>query len=86
MARMRARSNVAELFDALKPRAAPEDVRIAEAMVFASAEPLDEAANARAETLISTPASRLRVYVIPTDEERRIAELTQQTAQSLTGA
>ena len=44
MARMRAGSNVAQLFDALAPRATPEDVRIAEAMVFASAEPLDESA------------------------------------------
>ena len=44
MARMTSRSNVAQLFDALTPRATPEDVRVAEAMVFASAEPLDEAA------------------------------------------
>lgn len=42
MARARAGGNVAELFDALSPRAAPEDVRIAEALVFASAEPLQE--------------------------------------------
>ena len=42
MARMTTGSNVAQLFDALAPRATPEDVRIAEAMVFASAEPLDE--------------------------------------------
>ena len=38
------RSNVALLFDATVPRQAPEDVRIAEAMLFASAEPLEEAA------------------------------------------
>jgi len=44
MARTRAGSNVAQLFDALAPRATPEDVRIAEAMVFASAEPLEESA------------------------------------------
>ena len=43
MSRMRAGSNVAQLFDAIVPRATPEDVRIAEAMVFASAVPLDEA-------------------------------------------
>ena len=43
MSRMTAGSNVAQLFDAIVPRATPEDVRIAEAMVFASAEPLDEA-------------------------------------------
>jgi segregation and condensation protein B len=41
---MRTGSNIAQLFDALAPRATPEDVRIAEAMVFASAEPLDDAA------------------------------------------
>jgi segregation and condensation protein B len=35
---------VARLFDSLAPRAAPEDVRVAEALVFASAEPIDEAA------------------------------------------
>jgi segregation and condensation protein B len=34
--------NVARLFDTIDPRAAPEDLRIAEAMVFASSEPLDE--------------------------------------------
>ncbi len=44
MARTKAGSNVAQLFDAIAPRATPEDVRIAEAMVFASAEPLDESA------------------------------------------
>ncbi|HXZ17229.1 MAG TPA: SMC-Scp complex subunit ScpB [Roseiarcus sp.] len=38
------RSNVALLFDATVPRQAPEDVRIAEAMLFASAEPLEETA------------------------------------------
>jgi len=42
MARTTAGSNVALLFDAIAPRATPEDVRIAEAMVFASAEPVDE--------------------------------------------
>jgi len=35
---------VVTLFDAIAPRPSPEDVRIAEAMVFASAEPLEEAA------------------------------------------
>jgi segregation and condensation protein B len=44
MGRMNAASDVARLFDAIAPRATPEDVRIAEAMVFASAEPLDESA------------------------------------------
>ena len=44
MGRMTAAGEVARLFDAIAPRAAPEDVRIAEAMVFASAEPLDESA------------------------------------------
>ena len=47
MARMTTGSNVAQLFDALAPRATPEDVRIAEAMVFASAEPLDDVAIAQ---------------------------------------
>jgi len=47
---------------------------------------LDEAANAKPATLISTAASRVRVYAIPTDEERRIAELTQRIVQSLTAA
>jgi segregation and condensation protein B len=42
--RMIAEGNVARLFDALDPRTAPEDLRIAEAMVFASAEPLEEQA------------------------------------------
>ena len=40
MGRMNAASGVARLFESVDPRAAPEDVRIAEAMVFASAEPL----------------------------------------------
>jgi len=44
MNQFRAGSNVALLFDATVPRQAPEDVRIAEAMLFASAEPLEEAA------------------------------------------
>ncbi len=44
MARMRTAGNVAQLFDAIAPRATPEDIRIAEAMVFASSEPLEESA------------------------------------------
>jgi segregation and condensation protein B len=44
MGRMTAVSGVARLFESNAPRAAPEDVRIAEAMVFASAEPLEEQA------------------------------------------
>jgi len=47
---------------------------------------LDETANAKPATLISTPASGVRIYAIPTDEERRIAELTQRIVQSLTAA
>jgi segregation and condensation protein B len=39
---MTATNNIAQLFDAIAPGASPEDVRIAEAMVFASAEPVDE--------------------------------------------
>ncbi len=44
MARVRGGGNVAQLFDAIVPRATAEDLRIAEALVFASAEPLDESA------------------------------------------
>ena len=44
MGRITAGSNVAQLFDAIAPRATPEDLRIAEAIVFASAEPIEEAA------------------------------------------
>jgi segregation and condensation protein B len=42
MGRMTVGTNVAQLFDAIAPRPSPEDVRIAEAMVFASAEPLED--------------------------------------------
>jgi len=43
MSRTTATDNIAQLFPpAVSPGALPEDVRIAEAMVFASAEPLDE--------------------------------------------
>ena len=44
---------------------------------------LDEAANRAQATLISSPASRVRIYVIPTDEERRIAELTREVVSEL---
>ena len=44
MGRMTTGTNVAQLFETIAPRATPEDVRIAEAMVFASAEPLEELA------------------------------------------
>ncbi len=44
---------------------------------------LDDAANRAPATLISVPASPVRVFVIPTDEERRIAELTREVAQEL---
>jgi segregation and condensation protein B len=42
MGRMTVGSKIAQLFDAIAPRPSPEDVRIAEAMLFASAEPLEE--------------------------------------------
>ena len=42
MGRMTVGTNIAQLFDAVAPRPSPEDVRIAEAMVFASVEPLEE--------------------------------------------
>ena len=37
---------------------------------------LDEAANAGHGPLLSTAASRLKAYVVPTDEERMIARHT----------
>jgi acetate kinase len=37
---------------------------------------LDERANGAGQIRVSTEASRVRVYVIPTDEERMIAEHT----------
>ena len=43
MGQMTGAGGVARLFDSFAPRVAPEDVRIAEAMVFASSEPLDAA-------------------------------------------
>ena len=43
MGRMTSADNVTLLFDDIGPRVSPEDLRIAEAMVFASAEPLEEA-------------------------------------------
>ena len=43
MGRMTVGANVTPLFDAIAPGPNPEDVRIAEALVFASAEPLEEA-------------------------------------------
>jgi segregation and condensation protein B len=44
MARMTGAENVAQLFPSDAPGVSPEDVRIAEALVFASAEPLEESA------------------------------------------
>ncbi len=41
---------------------------------------LEESANAAARTRISAPASRLAVFVVPTDEERQIAEHTVKAA------
>src|SRR6185437_1476018 len=49
--------------------------RIAAKLAWLGAE-LDTTANASGKGLISTPESRLRMYVIPTDEERMIAEHT----------
>src|SRR5208337_4219823 len=42
MGRMTVGTTIAQLFDAFAARPSPEDLRIAEAMVFASAEPLEE--------------------------------------------
>jgi segregation and condensation protein B len=44
MGRMTSTTNVAQLFETVGSRDAPEDLRIAEAMLFASAEPLEESA------------------------------------------
>ena len=44
---------------------------------------VDEARNARAETLISTAASRAKVFVIKTDEEAAIAKHTQELYRRL---
>jgi segregation and condensation protein B len=44
MGRMTATNNIAQLFSSIASGVAPEDVRIAEAMVFASAEPMEESA------------------------------------------
>ncbi len=49
--------------------------RIAERLAWLGAE-LDEAANEAGETLISTPASRVALMVVPTDEELMIARHT----------
>ncbi len=42
MVRMTGADNVAQLFPSAAPVVSPEDVRIAEALVFAAAEPLEE--------------------------------------------
>ena len=42
MGRMTGADNVAQLFPSAAPGVSPEDVRIAEALVFAAAEPLEE--------------------------------------------
>jgi segregation and condensation protein B len=47
MGRMTGADNVAQLFPTSSPAVSPEDVRIAEALVFASAEPIEESAIAR---------------------------------------
>jgi acetate kinase len=49
--------------------------RIAERLAWLGAE-IDPAANERAETLISSPASRIPLLVVPTDEELMIARNT----------
>jgi len=42
MGRLTGADNVAQLFPSAMPSVSPEDVRIAEALVFAAAEPLEE--------------------------------------------
>ena len=44
MARMTGADNVAQLFHSAAPGVSPEDVRIAEALIFAAAEPVEESA------------------------------------------
>jgi segregation and condensation protein B len=47
MGRMTGADNVAQLFPSAAPGVSPEDLRIAEALVFAAAEPLDESTIAK---------------------------------------
>ena len=47
MGRLTGANNVAQLFPSAAPSVSPEDVRIAEALVFAAAEPLEESAIAQ---------------------------------------
>src|ERR1700734_3613392 len=47
MGRLTGANNVAQLFPSAAPGVSPEDVRIAEALVFAAAEPLEESAIAQ---------------------------------------
>lgn len=54
---------------------APIRARIAESIAWLGAE-LDPAANSIGATLISTPSSRVALYVLPTDEELMIARHT----------
>jgi acetate kinase len=54
---------------------APIRARISDRLAWLGAE-LDPAANEAGDTLISTPASRVRLYVLPTDEEQMIARHT----------
>ncbi|MGH6810009.1 MAG: acetate/propionate family kinase, partial [Ensifer adhaerens] len=54
---------------------APIRVRIAEGLVWLGAE-LDPVANEAGAMLISTPSSRVALYVLPTDEELMIARHT----------
>ncbi|HEV7308957.1 acetate/propionate family kinase [Ensifer sp.] len=54
---------------------APIRARIAEKLAWLGAE-LDPGANEAGDTLISTPSSRVALYVLPTDEELMIARHT----------
>ncbi len=54
---------------------APIRARISDRLAWLGAE-LDPAANEAGDTLISTSASRVRLYVLPTDEEQMIARHT----------
>jgi acetate kinase len=65
--------------------AAPVRKRVCAALSWLGIE-LDQAANARHATCISTPASRVSVWVVPTDEELVIARATLRLTASAPSA
>ena len=69
------REMVHDLTAGVGENSAPIRARIAERLGWLGAE-LDPAANAAGATLISAPASKVALYVLPTDEELMIARHT----------